>query len=165
MLMSVSAFSQKTSTGGYKAVNGITYNVGDIVKLGNGSGTNGAFLYLQLGGWAAVAGYNSKEGQDQLNIGRGYANTQVTIKKIRQGRVSGVNKYYFVVDGGNISNYNLVIDDAIFNCEVLPCKQPASNKEVSKADELIKLKKLLDDGVISKEEFDKEKAKLLGSQR
>ena len=132
------------------------------MKLGKGSGTNQQFLHLQLGGWAAVASYNQNSGADQMNIGRVYANTQVIIKKIKSGLVSGKRKTYFVVSGGNISNYNLVIDDAIDNCEVLPCKS-AQSSPVGIADELIKLKQLLGAGAITKEEYDKQKAKLLNN--
>lgn len=147
----------------YTASNGITYNIGDTVKLGRGSATNGDFLYLQLGGWAAVAGYDQTKGTDQNNIGRGYSGLAVTIKKIKKYKFKGQEKVYFIVGGGNISNYNLMIEDAIASCEVADCKEnkPTETKTTDKYDKLKKLKELLDQGIITQEEYDKEKKKIL----
>jgi hypothetical protein len=36
----------------YTASNGITYKIGDEIKLGRGSDTNGKFVYVNIGGWA-----------------------------------------------------------------------------------------------------------------
>ncbi len=149
----------------YKAINGITYHVGDTVRLGLGSSPGGTFLYLQMGGWAAAMSYDADKGPNQLNIGRGYANTAVIIKKIKSGRISGVEKYWFVVGGGNLTNYNLYIDEAIQVCEVVPCQssnnfagqQPSEDK----FDKLKKLKGLLDSGAITQAEYDEQKKRLL----
>ena len=119
-LVSSHSFAQKLKE--YKAINGITYKIGDTVKLDSGSGVNGEFLYLQMGGWGAVALFNSNNGSDQLNIGRGYAHSFVLVKKIKKNSYKGRSKVIFTVDGGNISNYSLLIDDAIDVCEVAPCK-------------------------------------------
>jgi hypothetical protein len=144
----------------YTASNGVTYHVGDTVKLGRGSAPNGDFLYLQIGGWSAATSYRTNGGNDQFNIGRGYANTAVVIKKIRSAKIRGVEKHSFVVGGGNITNYYLSIDDAIEVCEVVPCKN-AKTPVVNVADEIAKLKKLLDDGAITQAEYDSQKKKLL----
>lgn len=145
----------------YKAKNGITYMIGDSVKLGKGSGVNGAFLWLQMGGWGAAMSYNVNKGQDQFNIGRGFANMNVIIKNIKESKTKIGKKTYFVVNG-NYTNYNLFIDDAIEACEVKPCNDAnAPAPAVSVADELLKFKKLLDSGVITQTEFDNQKKKLL----
>lgn len=73
------AYGQKTIDR-YTASNGITYKEGDQIKLGRGSATNGDFLYLQMGGWAAIASYDVNKSSDQNNIGRGYSGTAVTLK-------------------------------------------------------------------------------------
>ena len=149
----------------YKAINGITYKVGDTVRLGRGSSPSGTFLYLQMGGWGAALSYDANAGPNQLNIGRGYANTAVIIKKIKTGKIKGIVKCYFTVGGGNITNYILTIDDAIQACEVVPCASTNNTGVVQQSDDqfdkLKKLKALLDSGAITQSEYDAQKAKLL----
>jgi hypothetical protein len=147
----------------YTASNGVTYHLKDTVKLGMGSASNGNFLYLQMGGWAAIMSYDSNKSDDQFNIGRAYANTAVIIKKISQAKLKGIIKTYFTVGGGNITNYLLYIDDAIQTCEVVPCTGGRDNQPVvaDKFDQLKKLKDLLDSGAITQPEYDEQKKKLL----
>jgi len=120
-------------------------------------------MYLQMGGWAAVMSYDVNNGADQLNIGRGYANTAVVIKKINQTKIKGIVKVYFTVGGGNLTNYTLYIDDAIQTCEVRPCEALDAQQQpvADKFDQLKKLKGLLDSGAITQAENDAEKKKLL----
>jgi hypothetical protein len=154
-------FAQKAEN--YLASNGKTYNIGDTIKLGRGSGQNESFLYLQLGGWAAVATYSTGQGADQHNIGRQYAGMNVVVKKIKSLKSKAGTKIYLVVSGGNISNYNLLIEDAIATCEVADCnKQTATaNSGSDNLDKLKKLKGLLDSGAITQAEYDGQKKKLL----
>ena len=158
-------FTSAQKLTGYQAINGITYHIGDTVRLGHGSSPSGTFMYLQMGGWGAVMSYNSNGGPNQLNIGRAYANTAVIVKKIKTYKIQGILKYCFVVGGGNITNYNLMIDDAIDVCEVVPC--PNTRVEVvnqpseDNFDKLKKLKSLLDAGAITQAEYDEQKKKLL----
>lgn len=141
----------------YKASNGITYSIGDTIVLGNGSGQNDNFLYLQFGGW----------NPSTEPISRNNAGLPVFIKKIKQYNVRGQEKVVFTVGAGNITNYNLYIEDAIRSCEIKDCitketERAANNVDPSdKYDKLRKLKSLLDEGVISKEEFEQEKDKIL----
>lgn len=159
LLISICSMSQND----YQASNGIIYHIGDTVKLGRGSSPNGDFLYLQMGGFGAIMSYNSNKGSDQFNIGKGYANTAVVVKKIKEGKIKGIKKTYFVVGGGNITNYNLYIEDAIQTCEVKPCANTSEKSMGSVADELLKLKQLLDAGAITQAEYDAQKKKLLGN--
>src|SRR5581483_3645647 len=125
ILIPAIGYAQKITQ--YTAINGITYHIGDTVRLGLGSSPSGTFMYLQIGGWGAALAYDESKGPDQLNIGRGYANTAVIIKKIKTYKIKGVEKYYFIVGGGNMTNYNLTIDDAIQACEVVPCPYPQNS--------------------------------------
>jgi len=165
LLIFSSAYGQK-NIAEYNASNGITYKIGDKIKLGRGSATNGDFLYLQMGGWGAAMSYNSNKGSDQFNIGKSYSGLAVEIKKIKTYKFKGEEKVIFTVAGGNITNYNLVIEDAIATCEVADCKkeETTTSSSESKLDKLKKLKELLDSGTLTQEEFDKEKQKVLDEQ-
>jgi len=137
----------------YTAINGITYREKDTLTLGLGSGAQGSFVYVEIGGWAATPG---------AGLGAGYGNLNLTIKKIKKFKFKGAEKVTFVVGGGNITNYNVYIDEAIQVCEVVPCLEPASTvKQDDKFDKLKKLKELYDAGVLTEQEFNTEKAKLL----
>ena len=158
LFCSINMYSQKT----YSASNGITYTEGDTIMLGMGSMPNGDFKWLQMGGWAAAMSYNSNAGSSQFNIGKGYANTAVILKKIKSYKTKGIQKCYFIVGGGNITNYYLYIEEAIETCEV-KCKpsSKSNNIQPDKYDQLKKIKELFDNGVITSEEYEKEKQKLL----
>lgn len=146
----------------YKAENGITYHERDTIKLGRGSAPNGGFLYLRLGGFAAVMNHNPHGGQDQFNIDRKYANTAVILKKIHQYKVKGSKKIFFTVGIGAMSNLNLQIEEAIQTCEVFPCtSQQLGTPLEDKYDKIKKLKILLDSGAITQAEFDLQKKALL----
>jgi len=150
----------------YKASNNITYHIGDSVILGEGSMPNGNYKYLQMGGWAAGLSYDPKAGNDQFNIGRGLSGVPVIIKKIKSGRINGKEIVWFVVDGGNITSYTLNIEGAIYTCEVKLCnnnivKTNKIDDINNKYEQLKKLKELYDSGILTKEEFDSEKEKIL----
>jgi len=140
----------------YKAANGITYHVNDTVKLGKGSGEDGSFLYLEDRGLPAPG--------HSHNLPKQFANGGAVIKSIKKDFRSKIDKYSFVVDAGGIFNFSLFIDDAILACEVLPCAQQGTKQPASVADELLKLKKLLDSGALTQAEFDAQKKKLLNQQ-
>lgn len=142
----------------YTASNGVTYHIGDKIELGRGSGINGKFNYLKVGGWGGALG-----GSEQ--IGSGYSGQKVILKSIlyENNKRRDYTKVWMQVGGGNITNYSLEIEQAIQSCEVVPCKanQQISANTIDVADELMKLKKLLDEGILTKEEFDSQKRKLL----
>ena len=141
----------------YIAPNGITYKIGDKIKLGRGSDTNGKFVYVSVGGWAISAD------PEENRLGAGNAGLIVTIKKINKNTSKRFNRVFFTVGGGNITNYFLDIDYAIAACEIEDCKTNKEETQTSsdKYDKLQKLKKLLDDGVLSEVEYQAEKKKIL----
>lgn len=140
----------------FTASNGITYKIDDEIKLGRGSDTNGNFVYVKMGGWAAANGNVS-------GLGPGNTGLIVTIKKIKKYHHKRYTGVYFTVGGGNITNYILDIENAILTCEVENCTDKVSTPitKTDKYDQLKKLKELFDDGVLSKEEYDSEKKKIL----
>jgi len=157
LLLSLSTMVFAEQLDSYKASNGKTYNVGSMIKLGRGSGQNGGFVYLTLGG-IGLAGSGTAAQLDHTFTG-----SNCTIKRIKKTKDERV---IFIVGAGGLSNYELSIEDAIATCEVVDCNK----KEVvpvtivntsSKFDELKKLKDLLDSGAITEEEYKAEKEKLL----
>lgn len=159
----MSANAQKKTE--YKASNGIVYHVGDTIQLGRGSRDDGTFNYLQINNtFSAFVG-----GEPNQGVAKSFSGANVVIKKIREMNMKGASKVYFVVGGGSITNYWLMIDDALATGEVVdPTKNKAGEKEESapessKADKLRELKQLLDEGILTQEEFEAEKKKILNS--
>ena len=156
----MSANAQKKTE--YKASNGIIYHVGDTIQLGRGSRDDGSFNYLQVNNtFSAFVG-----GEPNQGVAKSFSGTNVIIKKIREMNMRGASKVYFVVGGGSITNYWLMIDDALTTGEVIdPTKKNIEknkqNTTGSKADKLRELKELFDEGILTQEEFDKEKKKIL----
>lgn len=148
----------------YKAVNGVTYHINDTVRLGKGSKDTGAFLYIEDRGLGlpTLPGARNSGGR---GLPKDFANGGVVIKSMRKMQLNGVDKYLFMVNAGGPFRFSMFIDDAILACEVLPCKgntQAASSAPVADvADEIKKLKSLLDAGAITKDEYDSRKKKLL----
>lgn len=162
LLSVLSLFAEKIPE--YKASNGIVYHVGDTIKLGRGSAPNGDFNYLQMGGMYNAMVATGGGGQMASSVGRNYSGLNVILKKIKETKFKGGKKVIFVVGGGNITNYNLMIEDAIASGEVDCPKKEVMQQEASKDDKVTKLKELkqlLDDGILSQEEFNTEKKKIL----
>jgi len=154
LLFSISALAEQL--GSYKASNGKLYELGNIVKLNRGSGQNGNFVYLTLGGIGFASGGVSAQ------LDHTFTGSNCTIKKIKK---TNDERIIFIVGAGGLSNYELSIEDAIATCEIVDCKKDVIPVIVvntpSKFDELKKLKELFDTGVLTEEEYKTEKEKLL----
>jgi len=160
-------FLTKAQIKEYKATNGVTYHLNDTVRLGKGSKADGSFLYVEDRGLSlprpGPAG-NSRGGGGR-GLTKDFANAAVIVKSIRTVPVNGVDKYLFMVNPGGLFRYSMFIDDAIAACEVKPCATPdtpnTSRPVPSVADEIKKLKQLLDSGALTQAEYDSQKKKLL----
>lgn len=161
--MLIPFLSKAQQLNNYKASNGVTYRINDTIKLGKGSKPDGSFLYVEDRGPGGIGLPGPGRGGSH-SLPKEFTNGGVILKSIRKVPVNGVDKYLFMVNPGGLFRYSMFIDDAIAACEVKPCAvaddKPASVSSV--ADELLKLKKLLDAGAITQAEYDKQKKKLLG---
>jgi hypothetical protein len=149
----------------YKASNGKTYHVGDTIKVALGSMPDGSFKYVLA---SQPAFFPPRRNGNDLNARKDFANTNTIIKKIKTGSrlTDNGNKTILVVKGNGLVNFDVWIEEAIAACEVTPCASPTSTATASGgsvADELLKLKKLLDVGALTQDEFNAQKKKLLGN--
>ncbi|WP_420150346.1 SHOCT domain-containing protein [Spirosoma sp.] len=153
---------------GYQTgLNGWIIKAGDTLSLGRGTMPDKAlaFLYENPAGLSATY-FNGNLVKQYLPSM--YADKRVVIKDL--GTI-GTKKTGFtavaIVGVGGLVRYQVEIENAIEAGEILPPVQfqqayaQPPQQAFSVADELIKLKRLMDDGVLSKEEFDAQKKKLL----
>lgn len=151
------------TTCGYKIVEG------SDIKLGVGSLPNGDFKYIAIsaGSWANLM----DQSMSKSGIGRRYNGHLLRVKRFRKdGNKKHGYVYNLIVGGGNIANYDCDIESAIASGEVVVPDEykakPAQTTIVqqsgsSPADELKKLKELLDAGAITQGEYDSTKKKIL----
>lgn len=142
----------------YKASNGVTYHIGDTLRLGHGTKSDGSFMYFEDHGLIPNP-------RAVRTLPKEFSNVGAIIKSMRKITVNGIDKYMFSVNPGGPIRYTVFIDDAIDACEVKPCKidKAGTGTTVSSvADEIKKLKALMDSGAITKSEYDAQKKKLLG---
>jgi len=86
------------------------------------------------------------------------------IKKIQSTKqMGGSEKTVITIKTGGPPTCDIWIEQAILSCEVTPCadQKTGTAPQFSIADELLKLKKLLDAGGITQAEYDAQKKKLL----
>ncbi|HLI93629.1 MAG TPA: SHOCT domain-containing protein, partial [Puia sp.] len=104
-----------------------------------------------------------------IPLGKAYGGLNLQVKAIKKlGNKKRGFRYYIKVGGGNIVNYQVELEDAIAVGEIVgtnvsvPIQMAAiPNNASSPADELKKLKQLLDAGAITQQEYDSTKKKIL----
>lgn len=145
---------------------------GQQIKVGSGTMPDGDFKYIRI----AATSMFQYQGTNKSAVNS--ANSLPARSGGLQYKVVRIDEYgnkkrgyvqYPIINVGAV-RYQIDLDNAIASGEldvpeefrpkakalVVEVKQP-----LSKADELIKLKKLYDDGVLTKEEFEAEKKKIL----
>lgn len=155
IFFSFSGYAQKIiDKDTYEAKNGMVFRVGDEITLGNGSNFNQNFKY--------VTGQDLGEG-----IGVSYRDKKLKIKSIKARGSNKIGKTNYLVVGSGLRTFWVDIEGAIeFNEVIVPDEFKAKKTDglhptFSIADELSKLKDLLDEGALTKEEFEALKKKLL----
>ena len=184
LIISISGFSQAklepgTRAGeanrslkeGYTTSLGWELKEGDTLKLGIGSRDRQFFSYI----YSSPASFSQimNDNEEIKYLDNDYNNQIAIIKKFgAKGKRKIGYKAYAVVGIGEFENYWVEIEDAIEYGELIPSNSEyAPEKEVmevkvigqqtDKYDKLAKLKKLLDEGILTQEEYDTEKKKLL----
>lgn len=133
---------------------------GDIIQLGQGSNANKNFIYV-----------HDFENETAPNT---YANKKFEILqlKVTEDKING--KEYYAIFLGDLFRYEIDLTNAIKFGEIIAINnvkinQPGTQSvnviqpKQSVADELLKLKKLYDAGVLTKDEYEAQKKKLLES--
>ena len=152
-------FAQKLKE--YHAANGKTYHPGDTIRVGLGSMPDGNFKYIQIN--QLLPGPPDPRRSNSMNARKDMSGGGYVIKKIQNVRQMGGDKTVITVRTGGLPTCDIWIEEAIQACEVTPCadQKTGTTPQYSVADELLKLKKLLDAGGITQAEYDAQKKKLL----
>ena len=146
---------------------------GGDVAFGKGSKDNGYFRYIEVNAASMMRGVNTggtNYGVQEMNaMSSQYNDLKGKIIRFeeRGNRRTG-KKWYAVIGVGEARRYQVDIENAITSGEIVIPGVSYSNKSeavapktTSVADELLKLKSLLDQGLITEDEFAKMKADLL----
>jgi hypothetical protein len=160
LITPVIGFAQKLKE--YHASNGKTYHPGDTIRVGLGSMPDGNFKYIQIN--QLLPGPPDPRRSNSMNARKDMSGSGYVIKKIQNVRqMGGGDKTVITIRTGGLPTCDIWIDEAIQACEVTPCADQKSGtaSQYSVADELLKLKKLLDAGGITQAEYDAQKKKLL----
>jgi hypothetical protein len=163
---------------GYVTTSGFTVKAGDELILGKGTLPNKFFAFI----YQSPVGYFTETSLDASNrksLISTFAGKKVKVKRLQSygTRRTGFN-VVAVVGAGDIVNYWIELDQAIDAGEIVVPEPYASKLDINKknapvviqqnsvsvADEIKKLKDLYDSGVLTKDEYDKEKKKLLAKE-
>ncbi|MEZ2441070.1 SHOCT domain-containing protein [Chitinophaga sp. RCC_12] len=153
---------------GYTTPSGWTVKPGDELKIGKGSMPNKTFSFI----YQSPAGFATETSGDNYSNKR-YAGTNMAGKstKVKSLIAYGNKKTGYTIVArvgfGELVNYWIEIDNAVDGGELIPPaayakkEQGGTSTGGSVADELKKLKELLDSGALTQEEYNAQKKKLL----
>ncbi|ANH80078.1 hypothetical protein A8C56_02945 [Niabella ginsenosidivorans] len=157
VLLPTIIFAQKNYKKGMDSLittSGWVIHKGDTITLGAGSRPTGDFAFIAPLSLSVADVLMSKPADAMSKL---FSGSKFIVSIIGGDRI--------VISGGKKDRIKafVMVEPAIQKGEiVIPYKnKDQSPLTLSKADELTKLKKLLDDGVLTKEEFEAEKRKIL----
>ena len=158
------------TTSGFKMYEGLE------IKIGVGSMPDGDFKFIRTNANSLFA-YNSTTGYQGLanqanSLPRKNSGLKYKVKDIVDRGSKKKGHLYYVKIGTGLINYEIDVDNAIASGElVVPAEfKPKAAGQIliaqtfSLADELTKLRKLYSDSILTKEEYEAQKKKLLEKQ-
>lgn len=145
---------------------GYIFKKGENVKMGVGTLMNGDFKFVRVSSQSIL--WSQNDSQNALPARFAGLNGEIASISERGSKNRGYT-YYLIMKFGLPGRYEIDIESALAAGEIVLPEKYMPNKRIavpalSTADELLKLKKLLDDGILTKEEFEAEKKKLLQKQ-
>jgi len=159
------------TTSGFKMWEGLE------IKIGVGAMPDGDFKYIRTSS-TSLFNYSSSNGYNSLansanSLPRKNSGLKFKVKDIVDRGSKKRGHLYYVKIGTGLVNYEIDVENAIASGELsVPAEfkpkqqgqQVILNQNFSLADELAKLKKLYSDSVLTKEEYEIQKKKLLEKQ-
>lgn len=144
------------------------------LKIGTGSMNDGDFKFIRTNASSLFNYYSTTGYQGLANQANSFrrSNSGLTfkVKKI-MSRGNKRNGYvYYVKIGSGLINYEMDIENAIKSGEIvipdefMPKEKSQTQNSETKYDRLKKIKELKDSGVLSDEEFQKEKDKIMNEK-
>jgi len=135
----------------YATKSGAVYRTGEVIQLLAGTGEGGTFKYVYIPS-------NAWLGFPRQLLSAKWANKQFVIKELRQQPASSDSS----ASAATVAVLSTKGLDANVDLEQAEAAGEIQRPIASVADELLKLKQLLDTGVLTRSEFDVQKTKLLG---
>lgn len=149
---------------------GMTVGKAQKIKLGLGTMPDGDFKFVRINSASIfhnseIGNYNSGYNANSVNsMNRRNSGREFTVARLeKRGDEQHGYTYYVVLAG--MPRYEVDIENAIASGEVVVPGRSVSllSGRTSVADELVKFKKLFDEGVLTQQEFEAQKKKLLNN--
>lgn len=141
-------------------VSGYRLKIGDTLHFGRGTLPDGWFKYI-------TQPPNIWAGSAEMHLHRSFSGRFLIVKDFKEVKSKDRGGELLAVINPGGFNYAVELEDAIAVGEIsainsIKVKQPTTSQPVtSVADELLKLKQLLEAGAITQDEFNAQKKKLL----
>jgi hypothetical protein len=135
----------------YATKSGAIYRTGEVIQLVAGMGQGGTFKYVYIPP-------NAWLGFPRQPLGAKWTNKQLVIKELRQQPPTSDSS----ARAATVAVLSTKGLDTSVDLEEAEAAGEIQRPIASVADELLKLKQLLDAGVLTQSEFDAQKTKLLG---